>query len=424
MSMSVISSSRDLSPAYKEGLPSRNNYLENYLHLMPRYFRCIDEKRFNAVPAPLSVQVQISARCATRCVMCQHWREGTDGLSLEQWENIFTELSLFGVQTVTFSGGEPLLRPDFVLLLESAVSAGLRVGMLTSGMMQSGQFYAGRQVLDAIAEHVDWIQVSVDGLEVEDTQIRNSIIPGRFELLREFFECLRNKRPWLSIALTIQKANINSDLASTCRALQYEFRPNDILVKLATGSNDALSQHTSFLPDLPQLLGFLMRLQNASTENSGSNLAYLARSFKEGVFSAHDVAQGAPVRSFYTEHQIRCYTPYLFSLIDSDGQVYPCCHLFRDNHSFDPKTAEFRARHHMGNAATTKFRDIWNGPGYADERRNLLRIDPHQPGFTACGECTRHCRHNIALTQFHAEYSTNPGILDNTETPADRPIWF
>jgi MoaA/NifB/PqqE/SkfB family radical SAM enzyme len=424
MTAVTTNDSSDLLARYREGLTARNNYLASYLHLMPKYFRCIDEKRFNEVPAPLSVQVHVSARCTTRCVMCQHWREEADGLPLETWRNIFIELSSFGVQTVTFSGGEPLARADFVSLLESATAAGLHVGMLTSGTMAAPEFNLRKRVLDSIAEHVDWVQVSIDGLEMEDARIRNPLVPARFELLHEFFTILRDTRPRLSIALTLQKPNIDLDLPAICRRLQREFRSDEIIVKLATGSDNALSKHAAFLPDTAQLLGFLTKLQNASEETQTSNLAYLSRSFTDGIFSIDDVSNGAPVRSFYAQHEIRCYTPYLFSLIDSDGQVYPCCHLYRDNHSFDRRTIEFRARHSMGNAATTRFREIWNNSCYVDERKNLLKIDPTHPAFTPCGECTRHCRHNLALTQIHADQSSGSEVFGEMESGNKRPVWF
>ena len=49
--------------------------------------------------------------------MCQIPQESTEELSTAQWKKAIEDISSLGVQTVVFSGGEPLLREDIFELI-------------------------------------------------------------------------------------------------------------------------------------------------------------------------------------------------------------------------------------------------------------------------------------------------------------------
>jgi hypothetical protein len=70
---------------------------------------------------------------------------------------------------------------------------------------------------------------------------------------------------------------------------------------------------------------------------------------------------------------------------------------------------------------------IWNGEKYSRERRNLAKINPNNIRFTPCGECTRHCQHNRALTEIYTAYQDNLDELTklalNLEND-EQNVWF
>jgi hypothetical protein len=104
------------------------------------------------------------------------------------------------------------------------------------------------------------------------------------------------------------------------------------------------------------------------------------------------------VRTFASGGDLRCVAPFLFALVDTDGAVYPCCHLYRDNHGRERSAVEYRKAHHMGSLNTTSFADVWNGQPYQDERAKLEVIRP-EDDFAPCAECTRHCQQNKVLSR-------------------------
>jgi MoaA/NifB/PqqE/SkfB family radical SAM enzyme len=430
----------------RERLESRKNGLADYLPLMAPYFRCIAADTLDKVPAPICIQMQVSSTCSTHCRMCQHWmpQDRPAELPTGEWLEIFRDVAERGVRTVIFSGGEPLQREDIADLLRGASAVGLRIGLLTSGsgMLLDRTPQSRDEVIGAIADNVDWVAVSIDGTEDKDREVRNPQRDDRYEVLKYACAKLKEKKETrpelvLSATLTLQKANIGMDLQKAVRFIQQQIGIPQVNFKLATGARKALAQDPDYLldaADLRSLDSFLW--QNHLPQEKGNNLGYLRRAFADGTFDAGDVAEGVPVRSFYRrdEKPFRCFTPFVFSLIDCDGTVYPCCHLYRDNHSKDGSTPRFRRDHQMGNVMTTDagrrvsaFEKVWNGERYVAERKQLERIKPDDTMFLPCGECTRHCQHNASLSRVYDLAGNDKALLDEIEALGrDNPghVWF
>jgi len=50
----------------------------------------------------------------------------------------------------------------------------------------------------------------------------------------------------------------------------------------------------------------------------------------------------------YLQQPTRCFTPHLFTLIDPQGDVYPCCFLFEDNQGYTTEAVAKRRVHCVG----------------------------------------------------------------------------
>jgi MoaA/NifB/PqqE/SkfB family radical SAM enzyme len=416
-----------------EWLTVRNNHVTKYVRHLPKYFESIANDRLDQAPPPICVQLQISARCPTKCVMCDHWKlpgaRRDDQLSADTWRDVFRQLSGFGVHTVVLSGGEPLENKDLPDLLQDAKECGLKIGLLTTGHHSDNDPPNDRQtqLFDAVRTCVDWASISIDGSEIEDHLIRQPKASDRVQRLKTFVQGIKGG-PALSATVTLQKENAGMELEATC-AFINSIGIDNVRFKLATGATGALAAPPTYLLDrdeLDSLEQFLYKKQQF-TDHDGNNLDYVRRCFASGMFSKDDAARGAPVRSFYKEEPVRCFTPFLFALIDVDGKVYPCCHLYRDNHGMDDRSAGFREMHCLGDVKKETFGEIWNGPRYAKKRKELEVIKPDHPNFTPCGECTRHCHHNKTLTALFAAVKDDlPTFRDEVESQfkEDQAVWF
>ena len=442
----------------EEGLKGRNNNPSRYMRRMSEVFESVIQQNSSIAPAPFVVQVQVSDSCSTHCKMCEQYQENSEresarrtkiqrvnerqspdyghGLSREQWRAVFAQLKQFKVRACVFSGGEPLMRTNIHRLAGDAKAEGLEVGLLTNGSMESDATVR-ELVLPELAEQISWASVSVDGIAPIDRIIRNPTIDENERIARiaEFASVVlrhKNDQGRLSASVTLQKRNINSDLRGLCTFIQEELKIPHVNFKLATGATGATGARLDYLLDREDLAQFQRFLwESGLPDEKGNNLSYLRRCFARGVFDEESASDGAPLRAFYLSNRMRCFIPYIFALIDQDGSVYPCCHLFRDNHGYSPVGKSLRQKHYLGNVVredesgeVLTFKQIWSGPAN-EAKRNDLAVILHPEGndYAPCGECTRYCQHNIAINGLFEIYKSNPGVL--TAMPEDNsPVWI
>ncbi len=80
----------------------------------------------------------VTRRCNLKCVHCYAQATATateDELSLDQGLALLDDLKAFGVPVVLFSGGEPLMHPELLTLVEHAVTLGMRAVISTNGTL-------------------------------------------------------------------------------------------------------------------------------------------------------------------------------------------------------------------------------------------------------------------------------------------------
>jgi len=124
-------------------------------------------------------------RCNLACVHCysqsanQNYK---DELTTEQGLAVLEDLAEFGVPVVLFSGGEPLMRPDLLTLIERARQLGMRAVISTNGTLidqnkaerfaQVGLSYVGIS-LDGMRETNDKFRGQQGAFDAAITAIRN-----------------------------------------------------------------------------------------------------------------------------------------------------------------------------------------------------------------------------------------------------------
>ncbi|MGQ9919722.1 MAG: 12,18-didecarboxysiroheme deacetylase [Desulfobacca sp.] len=103
----------------------------------------------------------ITRRCNLKCVHCYAQATATqpeDELTLEQGLAVLDDLKAFGVPVVLFSGGEPLMHPQLLTLVERAVTLGLRAVISTNGTLIDRQMAARLKDFG-----LSYVGISLDG---------------------------------------------------------------------------------------------------------------------------------------------------------------------------------------------------------------------------------------------------------------------
>jgi Fe-coproporphyrin III synthase len=131
--------------------------------------------QFSADKKPVVVW-NVTKQCNLKCVHC--YAKATAGpapdeLSHEQGLDLLADLKDFGVPVVLFSGGEPLMRPDLLTLIEKTVSYGMRAVISTNGTLITPDMAWRLKDLG-----LSYVGISLDGTEAIHDRFRG--LPGAF----------------------------------------------------------------------------------------------------------------------------------------------------------------------------------------------------------------------------------------------------
>jgi MoaA/NifB/PqqE/SkfB family radical SAM enzyme len=97
-----------------------------------------------------------TSRCNSRCISCDWWKQGGAGdLTLEEIDGLAGSLPSLGTRVVVFSGGEPLLRPEVFRAAGMFRAHGIRLHLLTSGVLLE-------RCAASAAEHFARVTISLD----------------------------------------------------------------------------------------------------------------------------------------------------------------------------------------------------------------------------------------------------------------------
>jgi MoaA/NifB/PqqE/SkfB family radical SAM enzyme len=257
-------------------------------------------------------------RCNCRCGMCDIWRSTESrSFTAADLERQLLDIGTLGVEWVVFTGGEALMNPDLFAMARTLRARGIRVTVLTSGLLL-------RRYAQAIAAHVDDMIVSLDGPRAIHDRIRGVI--GAFDQLVCGVRAVRAIAPGYPIAArcTVQKANHDAllDTARAARSLHLtsiSFLAVDVssdAFNHAPGALGPRSQSLLLAPgeidvldsEIRRLLADPVRAMVAESPEKLARLVQYFRALNGGA------EPQAPL----------CNAPWVSAVLDHDGTVRPC----------------------------------------------------------------------------------------------------
>lgn len=313
---------------------------------------------------PLIVSYAVTKACNLRCLHCHiEAREAlANELSLKEAMQAIDEMANLGTEALIFSGGEPLLRKDFVLTLaEYCVDAGIIPAVLTNGMLLNHK--VAWELKDAGIMAVG-IPLDSSNPECHD-KLRN--VPGTFEkAVKAVKACL----------------DVDLEVVITTMALKYTFddmpKRMDFIANLGVDQvavydlvpvgrgKDVMDQAMSHTQRV-NLIRYLQRVQETRemvfTMSGGLPL------YPEIVSEMHKSNGTKPkdllLKQFWIDATVGCHAGILYFSLRPNGDVYPC--------TFLPVK--------VGNIREQSLTDIWYNSKVVNElrERSLLK--------GKCGAC-------------------------------------
>lgn len=154
---------------------------------------------------PLNGQIELTYRCNLNCIHC--YCKGSEDKDKElntfQWKKILDEIQREGCVYLTFTGGEPLIREDFLELYSYAKKKGFIIVVLTNGQALKGR------VLDYLAKSPPYsIEVTLNGITTKTYEAITQI-KGSFSIVMENIKRIKEKRLPLILKSNCLKQNKN-----------------------------------------------------------------------------------------------------------------------------------------------------------------------------------------------------------------------
>ncbi len=172
----------------------------------------------------------ITRACNLKCVHCYNdsgSEKADDELSTKEAKAVLDDLSQFGVPSVLFSGGEPLMRDDLFELLGYAVEKGLRTVISTNGTLIT------EEVAKKIKQYrVSYVGISLDGIGKVNDEFRGVV--GAFDRAVRGIKNCQDAGVRIGLRLTLTKRNIEDlqrwfdffEAENIERACFYHFVPS------------------------------------------------------------------------------------------------------------------------------------------------------------------------------------------------------
>ena len=145
----------------------------------------------------------VTRTCNLRCVHCysdSHAQKYSGELTHEEAKRVIDDLVTFQVPAVLFSGGEPLVRPDLLELMEYAATSGLRVTLSTNGTL----------IDQPTAQRLHEIGLTYVGISLDGIGETNDLFRGKKGAFDDAVRGMRNCRAVskkVGLRLTLTRRN-------------------------------------------------------------------------------------------------------------------------------------------------------------------------------------------------------------------------
>ena len=316
-------------------------------------------------PLPLNLTFSVSFRCNSTCRTCNVWRKRVRDkrvrdLTLDEYEQVFNKLGR-SPYWLTFSGGEPFLRPDLIDIVIAACRLchpGI-VNIPTNGLL-TDRVVNGVERLAREAPHTQIVvNLSLDGIGERHDAIRG--VPGNYAKLVETYAGLRRIRsPNLTLGLHTVISRFNADeFLPLLRHVRQNLCPDSYITEVAEERVELDTVGLDITPSAEQYGQIVHHLAADMDRETARGVAGLAQAFRRAYYEiAH--------RTLLERRQVLpCYAGVASAHIAPDGDVWTC------GTRAEP----------IGNLRQTGYdlRPVWSSRRAAELRGSIRRGECHCP---------------------------------------------
>lgn len=263
----------------------------------------------------ISVQINLLNKCTSRCKSCRKYTWPDNEFDVDELIKIITVLkNEFGLQTIFFCGGDPILYKEFPKLINFLVESGIKYSLITTLITYD------KELLELIAKTAYRIHVSVDAIDKEKYKEVRGVYG--FDVMRESIAYINSIKqetvsqyPIIRFSSTIGKLNYDQ------MVLIYEFAKN----------NNCLLRY-NYLRIWDDLT--MTNEDEAKFYNNLRTIIADEQARKCVISNAKDLL----IKNFDVKSFDKCYLSQVSAVIDSNGDLYPCCWIMEEFNYYGEQT--------------------------------------------------------------------------------------
>jgi MoaA/NifB/PqqE/SkfB family radical SAM enzyme len=254
--------------------------------------------------------------------MCDIWKrkEGRE-FHAADLERHRESIRTLGVKHVVLTGGEPLLNRELEAICGFFRDLGLRVTLLTTGLLL-------QKKADIVASGFDDVIISIDGPQDVHNRIRR--VSGAFQTIQKGVMEVRARRPRIPISCrtTVQKLN-RTHLRATVSAAR-SLGLDSISFLAADVSSAAFNREERWTPERQNEIA----LSRAELSELEEEIELMIQMHQEDIDEGFIVDSNPKLRRIATRFREHiegtppkapiCNAPWVSTVIEVDGSVRPC----------------------------------------------------------------------------------------------------
>lgn len=342
--------------------------------------------------APFQVVWDVTYACNLRCKHCYSTagKRLKDELTTEEAFEAIDKFDRFGVTSIAFSGGEPLVRKDLFELTKYADEKGIYVAVATNGTL----------ITEDMAEKmkdsgIKYVQISLDGLRETHSSFRG--VEGLFDKTVEGIRNCVKKGFFVNVSMVVTRYNYHEveDVVNLCEELGVDWFMHYNFIPTGRGKEILNKEIT------PEERENLLKMLYTKNKTSGITLlstapqfARVATQFEAEIIPTHFYnIEGEKLKNL-SEFIGGCGAGRFYIAMRANGDIQPCVFL--------PLK--------VGNIRYDDLLDLWVNSKVFQELRNKDIIE-------GCGDCSYRyicggCR--ARAYSYYGDYlKPDPGCIKN-----------
>ena len=303
--------------------------------------------------APLRMDMALTFKCQNDCVHCYAGGpHETAELNTNQWKEVIDRLNHIGIFILTFTGGEPTLRPDLPELLHYAQNKGMVTGLITNGRKLKDKEYV--KILEKAG--LDFVQVTLESHKPKIHDLMTAAKGSWKETVAGIKNAARSQI-YVTTNTTLSKYNAPDFLKTIDYIKKLNVAAFGCNSLIYSGKANAISQE--FALPFEALNELLPKIRDKAQQLNLKFLWYTPTQYCR----FNPVQLGLGIKS--------CTAAMINMCVGPNGDVYPCQSYFES----------------LGNILVDKWEQIWNHP-LAVNIRNREYVEPKCkdcPQLQVCG---------------------------------------